>query len=56
MGPFPDLMVPVEPFQDPKEDLEDNLAITLPSSMRSKGQLLYQKFKSNNGMTKVNFN
>ena len=35
-------MVPVE---DPKEDLEDDLAITRPTSLRSKGQHLYQKLK-----------
>ena len=35
-------MVPVE---DPKEDLEDDLAITLPTSLRSKVQYLYQKLK-----------
>ena len=40
--PFPDPVVPVE---DPKEDLEDDLAITLPPSLRSKGQHLYQKLK-----------
>ena len=33
MDPFPDPVVPVE---DPKEDLEDDLAITLPTSLRSK--------------------
>ena len=39
---FPDPVVPVE---DPKEDLEYDLAITLPPSLRSKGQHLYQKLK-----------
>ena len=42
MNPFPDPVVSVE---DPKEDLEDDLAITLPTSLRSKGQHLYQKLK-----------
>ena len=42
MDPFPDPMVPVE---DPKGDLEDDLAITLQPSLRSKGQHLYQKLK-----------
>ena len=42
VDPFPDPVVPVE---DPKEDLEDDLAITLPTSLRSKGQHLYQKLK-----------
>ena len=36
---------PVAPVEDPKEDLEDDLAITLPPSLRSKGQHLYQKLK-----------
>ena len=40
--PFPDPVVPVE---DPKEDLENDLTITLPPSLRSKGQHLYQKLK-----------
>ena len=40
--PFPDPVVPVE---DPKEDLENDLTITLPPSLRSKGQYLYQKLK-----------
>ena len=40
--PFSDPVVPVE---DPKEDLENDLAITLPPSLRSKGQHLYQKLK-----------
>ena len=42
VDPFPDPVVPVE---DPKEDLEDDLAITLPPSLRSKGQHMYQKLK-----------
>ena len=42
VDPFPD---PVFPMEDPKEDLEDNLAITLPPPLRSKGQHLYQKLK-----------
>ena len=42
MDPFPDPVVPVE---DPKEDLEDDLVSTLPPSLRSKGQHLYQKLK-----------
>ena len=42
VDPFPDPLVPVE---NPKEDLEDDLAITLPPSLRSKGQHLYQKLK-----------
>ena len=32
-------------MEDLKEDLEDDLAITLPPSLRSKGQHLYQKLK-----------
>ena len=42
VDPFPDHVAPVE---DPKEDLEDDLAITLPPSLRSKGRHLYQKLK-----------
>ena len=34
-----------DPVEDPKEDLENDLAITLPPSLRSKGQHLYQKLK-----------
>ena len=41
---FPDPVVPVEPVF-PKEDLEDDLAITLQTSLRSKSQHLYQKLK-----------
>ena len=53
VDPFPDPVVPVE---NPKEDLEDDLAITLPPSLRSKGQHLYQKLKGlYNGMTKAKF-
>ena len=37
VDPFPDPVVSVE---DPKEDLEDDFAITLPPSLRSKGQRL----------------
>ena len=40
MDPFLD---PVFPAEDPNEDLED--AITLPPSVRGKGQHLYQKLK-----------
>ena len=39
--PFPEPVVPVE---DPK-DLENDLTITLPPSLRSKGQHPYQKLK-----------
>ena len=39
---FPD---PVELFQVSIEDLENGLAITLPTSLSSKGQHLYQKLK-----------
>ena len=42
VNPFPDPVVPVE---DPKENLEYDLAITLPPSLKSKGQHLYQKLK-----------
>ena len=37
--PFPDLV----PAEDPKEDLENDLAIILPTYLRSKGEHLYQK-------------
>ena len=43
MDPFPS--DPVVPVEDPKEDLEDDLAIGLPPFLRSKGQYLYQKLK-----------
>ena len=42
VDPFPD---PVVSMEDPKEDLEDDLAITLPHSLRSKDHHLYQKLK-----------
>ena len=42
VDPFPDHVVPLE---HPKEDLEDDLAITLPPSLRSKGEHLYQKLR-----------
>ena len=42
VDPFPD---PVEPLQSHKEILEDGLAITLPVSLRRKGQHLLQKLK-----------
>ena len=41
MDPFPVPVVPVVPFQDPKNDLEDHMVITLPSFPMSKGQRLY---------------
>ena len=42
MDPFPDPVVRVE---DPKEDLEDDLVITLPTYLRSKCHYLCQKLK-----------
>ena len=42
VDPFRD---PVARVEDPKEDLEDDLAITLPPSLRSKGRNLYQELK-----------
>ena len=43
MDPSPD---PVDiPVDDSKEDSEDDLAITLTTSLRSKGQHLYLKLK-----------
>ena len=42
VAPFPYPVVPVEYL---KEDLEEDLAITLPTPLRSKDQHLYQKLK-----------
>ena len=33
------------PAEDPKEDLEKDFSITLPTYLRSKGQHMYQKLK-----------
>ena len=43
--PVHPILDPVVPMEDPKEDLEDDLAIICPPSLRSKGQNLYQKLK-----------